>query len=122
MSSTDKDKCEFSCISTVVVFAAFASEFSTFNCRLYGIYGYIDRFVCLCLSFIFLAFVRKWWRGIIIAIGVFLYVLYLAIWIALAAIFAPPNGEIKIYVNEEGTSVPVWVCSCYDWEGNSVPK
>ena len=56
MSSTDKDKCEFSWVSTAVVLSALLVSFSSFNCRLYGIYGYIDRFVCLislCLSIYF---------------------------------------------------------------------
>ena len=71
----------------------------TFNLQC-TLYEYSRQF-CMCfqlyyaLPFYLSAFVRKWWRAILIAIGVFLYLLYLAIFIALAAIFAPQNGKSK---------------------------
>ena len=110
MSSIDKDKCEFSWVEmlSVVFFFLpikyFDSGFYVFNMCTFNLkctlYEYMDSFVCVSsfimpYLFIFSAFVRKWWRAILIAIGVFLYLLYLAIFIALAAIFAPQNGKSK---------------------------
>ena len=104
----------------------FDSGFYVFNMCTFNLkctlYEYMDSFVCVSSVmpslFIFSAFVRKWWRAILIAIGVFLYLLYLAIFIALAVIFAPQNGKSKDRNLNKGShvsslSLPAFHCLQY---------
>ena len=94
----------FSCPLGILTVGLYVFNMCTFNLQC-TLYEYMDSFVrvsscTIPYLFIFSAFVRKWWRAIVIAIGVFLYLLYLAIFIALAVIFAPQNGKSKDRVTD----------------------